>query len=105
MHAMHWPYRQYATGRGARRTPFYDRLVAAGACMGELTGWERPHWFAPPGVKPEYEYSYGRQNWFTHAAAECRAVQNDVALFDLSFYTKILGHDRASIWPSRLLNP
>ena len=99
MHAMHWPYRQYTTGRGARRTPFYDRLIAAGACMGELTGWERPHWFAPPGVKPEYEYSYGRQNWFTHVAAECRAVQNDVALFDLSFYTKILvtGRDATSV--------
>jgi glycine cleavage system aminomethyltransferase T/glycine/D-amino acid oxidase-like deaminating enzyme len=99
MHAMHWPYRQYATGRGARRSPFHDRLVAAGACMGELTGWERPHWFAPPGVKPEYEYSYGRQNWFTHVAAECAAVQNNVALFDLSFYTKILvtGRDATAV--------
>jgi glycine cleavage system aminomethyltransferase T/glycine/D-amino acid oxidase-like deaminating enzyme len=99
MHAMHWPYRQYATGRGARRSPFHDRLVAAGACMGELTGWERPHWFAPPGVKPEYEYSYGRQNWFAHVAAECAAVQNNVALFDLSFYTKILvsGRDATTV--------
>ncbi len=99
MHAMHWPYRQYATGRGARRSPFHDRLLAAGACMGELAGWERPHWFAPPGVSPTYEYSYGRQNWFSYAAAECHAVQEAVALFDLSFYAKFLvtGRDASAV--------
>ena len=99
MHAMHWPHRQYATARGARRTPCHDRLIAAGACMGELTGWERPHWFAPQGADPVYEYSYGRQNWFPYVAAECHAVQNAVALFDLCFYTKILvtGRDSTAV--------
>ena len=41
LYQMHWPFRQYATGRGARRTVFHDRLLALGACMGELNGWER----------------------------------------------------------------
>ncbi|MEZ5826436.1 MAG: aminomethyltransferase family protein [Geminicoccaceae bacterium] len=38
--------------------------------MGETAGWERPNWYAPEGVKPVYEYSYGRQNWFEHAGSE-----------------------------------
>ena len=47
--------------------------------MGEVDGWERPNWYAPPGMEPEYEYSYGRQNWFDPTAAECRAVRDAVA--------------------------
>jgi len=52
LYAMHWPYYQYQTARGARRTPLHDRLLAAGACMGETAGWERPNWDASPGSKP-----------------------------------------------------
>ena len=40
-----------------------------GACFGEVAGWERANWFAPKGVEPKYEYSFGRQNWFAHSAA------------------------------------
>ena len=71
LYAMHWPYYQYQSARGARRTPLHDRLVAAGACMGETAGWERPNWFAAPGSAPRYEYSYGRQNWFDPCRREC----------------------------------
>jgi glycine cleavage system aminomethyltransferase T/glycine/D-amino acid oxidase-like deaminating enzyme len=90
LYAMHWPYYQYTTSRNARRTPLHDRLVAMGACMGETAGWERPNWYAKPGSKPQYEYSYGRQNWFTHTQQECQAVQNDVALFDQTCFAKFL---------------
>src|SRR3546814_1205261 len=75
LYDMHWPYRRYATARGALRGPFHDRLVAAGACMGETAGWERPNWFARPGETPEYVYSYGRQNWFEACGEECRRTQ------------------------------
>ena len=88
LYAMHWPHRQPETARGVRRTAFHDRLVAAGACMGELGGWERANWYAPAGVEPRYEYTYGRQNWFEHSAAECRAVRDAVALFDQSSMAK-----------------
>ena len=99
LYAMHWPYRQYATARGVRRSPFHDRLVAAGAVMGETAGWERPNWYAPPGVEPEYRYSWGRQNWFEHTAAECRAVRDAVALFDQSSFAKFLveGSDACAV--------
>ncbi|MGE4246787.1 MAG: FAD-dependent oxidoreductase, partial [Parvibaculaceae bacterium] len=88
LYAMHWPYRQVETARGVRRSPFHDRLVKLGACMGEVSGWERPNWFAPQGVKPEYEYSYRRQNWFPHAQAEADALKDHVALFDQTSFAK-----------------
>ena len=94
LYQMHWPFRQYATGRGARRTAFHDRLLALGACMGELNGWERANWFDQPGSSPHYEYSFGRQNWFGNTAAECHAVQNAVALFDQSSMAKFLVQGR-----------
>ena len=89
LYAMHWPNLQATTARGIRRSPLYDRLAAAGACFGELAQWERPMWFAPEGVEPVYEYSFGRQNWFPYAAEEHRAAREAVALFDLSSFAKI----------------
>jgi 4-methylaminobutanoate oxidase (formaldehyde-forming) len=99
LYAMHWPYYQYQTARGARRTALHDRLLAAGACMGETAGWERPNWFAPKGVEPRYEYAYGRQNWFEHCGTECRAVRDAVALFDQTCFAKYLvqGRDACAV--------
>ncbi|MFL5260529.1 MAG: FAD-dependent oxidoreductase [Hyphomicrobiales bacterium] len=99
LYAMHWPYRQVETARGARRSPIHDRLVAAGACMGEVNGWERPNWYAPTGVEPKYEYSYGRQNWFPYADTEAKALQSQVVMFDQSSFAKFLveGRDAAKV--------
>ena len=89
LYAMHWPFLQPDAARGLRRVPLYDRLAAAGACFAEAAGWERAAWYAPPGSRPEYEYSYGRQNWFGAVAAEHRAAREGVALFDLSSFAKL----------------
>jgi 4-methylaminobutanoate oxidase (formaldehyde-forming) len=88
LYATHWPFRQYATARGVRKSAIHDRLAAIGACHGEAFGWERPNWYAPEGTAAKYEYSYGRQNWFEHSAAEHIAVRNNVALFDQSSFAK-----------------
>ena len=88
LYATHWPFRQYESARGARQSALHDRLVARGACHGEAFGWERPNWYAPKGIAPRYEYSYGRQNWFEHSAAEHRAVRETVGLFDQSSFAK-----------------
>lgn len=88
LYATHYPYRQYETARGVRKAAIHDRLRAAGACHGEAYGWERPNWYAPARVEPVYDYSYGRQNWFEHSAAEHRAVREGVALFDQSSFAK-----------------
>jgi glycine cleavage system T protein len=88
LYATHWPFKQYETARGVRKSALFDRLKAAGACHGEAYGWERPNWYAAPGSEPKYEYSYGRQNWFEATEAECRAVRETVGLFDQSSFAK-----------------
>ena len=99
LYAMHWPYYQYQSARGARRSALHDRLLAAGACMGETAGWERPNWFAAPGSQPRYEYSYGRQNWFDACRSECLAVHEAVGLFDQTCFAKFIvqGRDACAI--------
>jgi 4-methylaminobutanoate oxidase (formaldehyde-forming) len=94
LYAMHWPHRQYATARPARTSPFHDRLRERGACFAEAAGWERPGWFAPPGVTAEYDHAYGRTAWFEHWANEHRAVRERVGLFDLSSFGKFLVQGR-----------
>ena len=48
----------------------------------------------PRACKREYEYSFGRQNWFEHSAAEHRAVREAVGLFDTSSFGKLLVQGR-----------
>jgi glycine cleavage system T protein len=88
LYAMHWPFHQNETGRGVRRSPVHDRLVAQGACHGLAFGWERPNWYGTPGSTPKYEYSYGRQNWFAPSGEEHRAVRERVGLLDQTTFAK-----------------
>ena len=94
LYANHYPYRQYASARNVRHSPLHERLQQHNACFGETAGWERPNWFAPEGVAPEYIYSFGKQNWFEYSAAEHRAAREQVALFDQSSFSKYLVQGR-----------
>ena len=89
LYADHFPYRQKATARGVRRSPFHAQLLEQGAVMGEAGGWERANWFAKDGQAPEYEYSWKRQNWFDNAAAEHKAVRENVGMYDMSSFGKL----------------
>ncbi len=99
LYAMHWPYRQAETARGVRRSPFHQYTDKLGAVFGEVNGWERPNWYALPGQKREYEYSYGRQNWFPNAQSEADALKNDVVFFDQSSFAKyeVQGRDACAV--------
>ena len=101
LYATHWPFRQYESARGVRKSALHDRLSAAGACFGEAFGWERANWYAPRGIEPKYVYSYGRQNWFEYSASEHRAVRAAVGLFDQSSFSKFRLEGRDA---SRVLN-
>ena len=98
----HYPTRSMMTARNCKRSAFHDRLVAQGAYCKDVSGWEGPDWYAPPGVEPRVEkLSWGRQNWFPYWEAEHRATREGVILMDMSFMAKFLvqGHDAG-----RLLN-
>jgi 4-methylaminobutanoate oxidase (formaldehyde-forming) len=104
LYADHFPYRQYASARDLRRSPLHDRLAAHGACFGEAAGWERANWFLPDavrkaGAKPEYRYSWKRQNWFAFAAEEHKAVRGQVGLFDMTSFAKfrVEGRDAEAV--------
>ena len=89
LYADHFPYRQKATARGVRRSPFHHHLDKNRAVFGELGGWERPNWFANEGQKRTYEYSWRRQNWFENSAAEHIAIRENVGVYDMSSFGKI----------------
>jgi heterotetrameric sarcosine oxidase gamma subunit len=86
----HWPFRQWTTARGVKKSVLHDRLAAAGAAFGESAGWERPNWYAKPGELPRYEYGWGRQNWFRNHAEEHLAVRERVGVFEQSSFAKLL---------------
>ena len=90
LYDMHWPERQYQSARGARQSALHHLIKSNGACFGSVAGWERPNWYAPANIIPDYEYSYGRQNWFGYAAEEHKAVREDVGLFDQSSFAKFV---------------
>ena len=97
LYADHFPFRQKATARGIRRTPFHQHLLNNGAVMGELSGWERANWFANEGQTPEYEYSWKRQNFFGNVAAELEAVRTNVGMYDMSSFGKIRVEGRDAV--------
>lgn len=88
LYAMHWPFRQYESARGIRKSALHGVLSAVGAVFGETAGWERPNWFANEGQLGEYDYSYGKQNWHENMRAECDAVRTAVGIFDQSSFAK-----------------
>jgi 4-methylaminobutanoate oxidase (formaldehyde-forming) len=89
LYADHYPYRQKATARGVRRTPFHGQLDAHGAVFGELGGWERANWFAREGQEREYRHSWKRQNFFDNVAEELSAVRGNVGMYDMSSFGKL----------------
>lgn len=98
----HYPTRSMQTARGAKKSAFHDRLAARGAYFKDVSGWESPDWYAPPGVEPKVEkLSWGRQNWFPYWEAEHRACREGVILMDMSFMAKFLVQGRDA---GRILN-
>jgi 4-methylaminobutanoate oxidase (formaldehyde-forming) len=89
LYADHFPYRQKATARGLRRSPFHAQLAAHGAVFGELAGWERANWYARKGQERDYVYSWKRQNFFANVGEELLAIRTGVGLYDMSSFGKL----------------
>ena len=80
----------------------HDRLVAQGACLGSRNHWERANVFAPVGITPLIDYTWGRPGWLDWSAEEQRATRRDVTIFDQTSFSKYLvvgpGAEHALQW-------
>lgn len=87
---IHWPLKQYCTGRNRKRSVWHAQLAAAGAVFGAPTGWERPLWFAADESERALRYSYGAQSWWHYAQREALALESRGGVFELSPFSKFL---------------
>ncbi len=88
LYETHFPFKQFKTARGVRRSVLHDKLESLGAVFGVDNGWERANWYANEGQERLYKYSYGRQNWFENNKVEHEAVRNGVGIMDQSSFSK-----------------
>ena len=89
-YAMHFPQIQWPAGRGAKTSPLYDKLAAAGAAFGSYGGWERADWFPRDGEQALPANSYDRQHWFDAVGAECRHVAEHAGVLELTGFTRFM---------------
>ena len=85
---IHYPDEEREAGRPLRQAPCYDRLKDLGAVFGQKFGWERANWFAPTNIKQKDDWSFRRSSWFEHVGNECRNVQENVGLLDMTAFAK-----------------
>jgi 4-methylaminobutanoate oxidase (formaldehyde-forming) len=87
---MHWPFKQYNSGRDRKCSVWHQILSDHGAVFGAPTGWERPLWFARSADEKKFEYSYGPQCWWPMAGWEAKQLMHAGAVFELSPFSKFL---------------
>jgi 4-methylaminobutanoate oxidase (formaldehyde-forming) len=85
-----WPNRELTSARPFRRSPVYHLLERKGALFGSKMGWERPNVFAPDGVAPVLEYTWGKPSWLPWSAEEQRRTREAVAVYDETSFGKLL---------------
>jgi glycine/D-amino acid oxidase-like deaminating enzyme len=91
----HYPTLSLKSARGVRKSPFHDRLAAAGAYFREVSGWESPDWYAPAGTAPEPgPDTWARPQWFPRWEQEHHAARRNVIVMDMSFMGKFLVEGR-----------
>jgi dimethylglycine dehydrogenase len=83
-----YPNEELRAARPVRRSPVYDKLVAAGAVMGASFGLEHALWFAPPGMAAQETPTYRRSEAFPIVRDECQAVRAGVGIYETTNYGK-----------------
>ncbi|MEM7562567.1 MAG: FAD-dependent oxidoreductase, partial [Pseudomonadota bacterium] len=85
---IHYPYEERPAGRKIKLTPGYEKFKSKGAVFGSVYGFERPNWFSSMSDVTESTLSFRRANWFNGVAGECENLHHNVAMADLSVFTK-----------------
>jgi len=88
------PREPYASGRGVKRSPFYEREVELGGHFMELGGWERAHGYAANehllekyGNKvPVREAEWDNRHFWRVSNAEQLALSDDCGIINLSHF-------------------
>jgi dimethylglycine dehydrogenase len=83
-----YPNEELPAARPVRRSPIYDRLLAAGAVMGANFGLENALWFAPAGMEPAETPTYRRSEAFAVVREECQGVRRGVGIYETTNYGK-----------------
>jgi len=88
---VHFPDHSLESCRNIKTSAFHQRLKAQNAHFRDVSGWESPSWYAPPGIEPVIEEeNFGKQSFFPYWESEHLACRENVALFDMSFMSKFL---------------
>ena len=83
-----YPNEELPAARPVRRSPIYERLIAAGAVMGANFGLEHALWFAPEGMARTETPTYRRSEAFPVVRTECLAVRSAVGIYETTNYGK-----------------
>lgn len=91
------PLQQMQNPRSLRLSPFHARLQALGGVFFESSGWERPQWYESNRKLLEGKYreqapvreGWAGRYWSPIQAAEHLATRENVAMVELSAFTKI----------------
>jgi len=99
VYAAHTPGVELTSARGEFTSPVHDRLVAEGARLRDVSGWESAAWYAGRGQSPTDEPGWGHHPWFANWRAEHEAVREAVGLMDMSFMAKfaVRGPDAGAV--------
>ncbi|MDH3667997.1 MAG: FAD-dependent oxidoreductase [Paracoccaceae bacterium] len=76
------------TVRDQFRTPCHAAFSVAGAQFAPRGGWERPEFFAPGGLRDDWQLTFGVPPWRDLVGEEYRAAKEGALLFDQSPYGK-----------------
>ena len=94
-----WPNRELTSARPFRRSPVYHLVHAANALVRVEDGLGAGNVFAPPGVSPDLDYTWGKPSWLPWSIAEQQATRERVAVFDETSFGKLLitGRDAEAV--------
>lgn len=90
-YAMPWPRKELESARNLRLTALHGVHEANGAQFGQKFGWERVNYFAPGDAAVAEAHTIDAPPaWLGYARAEHAHCRENVALFDVSSFAKLL---------------
>ncbi|KAH8054593.1 oxidoreductase [Aureococcus anophagefferens] len=81
----------FFSARNLRLTALHETHKANGAKFGQKFGWERVNYYAPGDDEVEHDHKIdSKPGWMKYAKAEAQHCRENVALFDVSSFAKLL---------------